>query len=109
MPRFVVTGCYTAAAIKGMLANPSDREAAARAIVEGAGGTLETFFMTTGPSDFLIVVSIDDVTDLLAGLIAVGGSGAVSGLQTIRAFSASEFTAMQKRAGEIAGSYTPPA
>ena len=109
MPRFIVTGCYTAAAMKGMIAMPSDREAAARAIVEGAGGTLETFFMTTGPSDFMIVVSIDDVTDLLAGLIAVGGSGAVSGLQTIRAFSASEFTAMQKRAGEIAGAYKPPA
>ena len=108
MPRFIVTGCYTAAALKGMAASPSDREAASRAVVEAAGGTQEAFYMTTGATDFMIVVSIDDVTSLLATLIAVGGSGAVSNLQTVRAFTSDEFTAMQKRAGEISGSYKPP-
>ena len=108
MPRFIVTGSYTAAAMKGMMASPSDREAASRAVVEAAGGSQEAFYLTTGETDFMIVVSIDDVTSLLAGLLAVGASGAVSGLKTIRAFSADEFTAMQRRAGEIASAYKPP-
>ena len=76
MPRFIVTGCYTSAAMKAMVENPSDREAAARAVVEAAGGTLEDYYLTTGESDFVIKVMIDDVSALLAGLIAVGASGA---------------------------------
>lgn len=43
MPRTIVTGNYTASAMKGKVENPSDREAAARAIVEAAGDTLESY------------------------------------------------------------------
>ena len=108
MPRFIVTGNYTASAMKGMIEKPSDREAAARAVIEAAGGTLETFYLTTGDNDFSIKVTIDDAADLIAGLMATGASGAVSNLRTIRAFTSDEFTAMQKRAGEIAKAYTAP-
>jgi len=108
MPRFIVTGNYTASAMKGMVENPSDREAAARAVIEAAGGTLETFYLTTGDNDFSIKVTIDDAADLIAGLMATGASGAVSNLRTIRAFTSDEFTAMQKRAGEIAKAYRAP-
>jgi len=108
MPRYIVTGKYTAAAMKAMVESPSDREAAARAIVEAAGGKLETFYMTTGDNDFSIKVTIDDATDLIAGLLATGASGSVTNLKTIRAFTSEEFTAMQKRAGELASAYKSP-
>ncbi len=108
MPRFIVTGSYTPSAIKAMVEKPSDREAAARAIVEAAGGKLESFYMTTGDNDFSIKVSIDDAADLIAGLMATGASGAVSNLKTIRAFTSDEFTAMQKKAGAIAKAYKAP-
>ena len=108
MPRFIVTGSYTASAIKGMLEAPSDREAAARAIVEAAGGKLESFYVTTGDNDFSIKVTIDDAADLMAGLMATAASGSVSNLKTIRAFTASEFTEMQKKAGKIAEAYQAP-
>lgn len=108
MPRFIVTGCYTSTAMKAMIDKPSDREAAARAIVEAAGGTLESFYLTTGDNDFSIKVTIDDVTDLLAGLLVTGASGAVCNLKTIRAFTAEEFMAMQTKAGKIAGAYKAP-
>lgn len=108
MPTFIVTGNYTASAIQGMLKNPSDREAAARAIVEASGGKLETFYLTTGDSDFSIKVTIDDAADLMAGLMATAASGSVSNLKTIRAFTSSEFTEMQKKAGQIAKSYKAP-
>ncbi|MCX2723236.1 GYD domain-containing protein [Roseibium salinum] len=108
MPRFIVTGNYTASAMKAMLASPTDREAAARAIVEAAGGTLESFYLTTGDSDFAIKVTIDDVTNLIAGLMVTGASGAVSHLKTVRAFTSDEFTAIQKKAGELAIAYKAP-
>lgn len=108
MPTFIVTGNYTASAVQGMLKNPSDREAAARAVVEAAGGKLETFYLTTGDHDFAIKVTIDDAADLIAGLMATAASGAVSNLKTIRAFTSSEFTEMQKKAGQIAKAYQAP-
>lgn len=82
MPRFIVKGCYSTSAMKGMMAKPSDRGAAARKIVEAAGGKLEAFYVTTGPSDFLMIVSIDEVSALLAGLLVAGGAGAISNVET---------------------------
>lgn len=108
MPRFIVTGKYTAAAMKGMIDKPSDREAAARAVVEAAGGKLESFYLVTGENDFTFKATIDRAEDLIAGLIATGASGAVSDLKTVRAFTADEFTAMQKKAAEIAKTYKAP-
>lgn len=109
MPRFIVTGCYTPAAFKGMIASPSDREAAVRALVEASGGKLESFYITTGASDFTLTASVDDVSDLLAGLLAAAGSGAVSDFRTQRAFTGAEFLAIQKKAGGLAGDYKAPA
>ncbi|AHC99521.1 GYD domain-containing protein [Leisingera methylohalidivorans] len=108
MPRYIVTGCYTPSAMKAMIESPGDREAAARAIVEAAGGALESYYLTTGDSDFAIQVTIDDASSLLAGLLATGASGTVSNLKTVRAFTSDEFTAMQKKAGGIAKSYKAP-
>ncbi len=108
MPRFIVTGCYTGAAFKGMIANPSDREAAARGLIEAAGGKLETFYMTTGATDFAFTAVIDDVADLLAGLMASAAAGAISDVRTQRAFTAAEFMAMQKKAGSLATGYKAP-
>ncbi|WP_264213125.1 GYD domain-containing protein [Leisingera thetidis] len=108
MPRFIVTGSYTPAAMKAVIENPSDREAAARSLVEAAGGTLESYYLTTGENDFAIKVTIDDISDLLAGLLVTGASGAVSNLKTVRAFTSDEFTAIQKKAGKIASAYKAP-
>ena len=85
MPTFIVTGNYTASAVKGMVAKPSDREAAARAIVEAAGGKLETSVIGLKSADEIIFSS-----------------------STIRAFTAAEFTEMQKKAGKIAKAYQAP-
>ena len=109
MARYIVTGSYPGAAMKGLMAKPSDREAATSALVQAAGGKLKSFYMTTGDSDFLMITETDNLQDMLAALIVAGASGAVSGLKTVQAFSSAEFTAAQKRAGEIAKKYSAPA
>ncbi len=77
MRRFMLTGTYSAAAAKGMVDNPSDREEAARKIVEASGGQLECWYASTGPTDFVIIGTIDDLSDLMAGVMA-GASPAAS-------------------------------
>ena len=38
MPLFIITGNYTSAAMKGMIAKPSNRESATKALVEDLAG-----------------------------------------------------------------------
>jgi uncharacterized protein with GYD domain len=109
MPRFMLTGTYSAAAAKGMVDNPSDREEAARKIVEASGGQLECWYASTGPTDFVIIGTIDDLSDLMAGVMAGASSGTFGHLETQQLFSGDEFTAIQKRAGELRSSYVSAA
>ncbi|WP_353471511.1 GYD domain-containing protein [Salipiger sp. H15] len=109
MPTFIVTGCYTAAALKGMIANPSDRAEGARSVVESGGGKMLAYYATTGATDWMVIADVSDVHDLLASMMAVGASGMVSNVQTVRAFTAEELLEMQKRAGKAAQAYKAPA
>lgn len=108
MAKFIVTGCYTPAAMKGMLAHPSDREAATRTLIESSGGKLSLYLLTTGESDFLMVVETDDIRKVLPALIVASASGAVTGFRTVQAFTSQEFQAAQTAAGDLALRYTPP-
>jgi uncharacterized protein with GYD domain len=109
MAHFIVTGSYTASGMKGMMAHPSDREAAASSIIEAGGGKLKSFLVTTGDNDFLMIVETGDLSKMLASLMVVGASGAVTGLKTVQAFTSAEFTVAQKAAGVLATKYAPPA
>ena len=97
MSMYIVTGCYSAEAAKGMLQNPSDRETATRPLVEAAGGRMISFLVTTGETDFSMVVETDDLEGLLAALLVAGGSGMVSNLKTVQAFTSAQFLAAQQR------------
>lgn len=108
MARYIITGSYTAAAMKGMIAAPSDRAAATGALVAASGGKMENFFLTTGDNDFLMIVQADDLSGMIAALMVAGASGATSGLKTVQAFTSDEFLAAQKKAGAIAAKYKAP-
>ena len=108
MARYIITGSYTAAAMKGMIAKPSDRAAATGALIAASGGKMESYYLTTGDNDFTMTVVTDDQQAMLAALMVAGASGAVTGLKTVQAFTSDEFTAAQKMAGKIAAKYAPP-
>ena len=108
MSLFILTGCYTSEAHRGLIKNPSDREEAGRKIFQAAGAKLLSFYVTTGDTDWMAIVEAKDGVDLLPGMLVLGASGANSNLRTVRAYTSSEFMAAQKKAGEIVGSYTPP-
>ena len=105
MPTFVITGSYSSKAAADMLANPRDREQLAKSIVESAGGTLVSFHVTTGPTDILMLVEVDKVERLMAGLVVAAASGSFTGLETQRAFTSAEFTGIQKAAQGLANPY----
>ncbi|WP_413875089.1 GYD domain-containing protein [Albidovulum sp.] len=108
MPQYIITGSYTPAAMKGMIAHPSDREKATGALVAAAGGKLESYYLTTGETDFIMRVTSDNLVRMLAALMVAGASGAVTGLKTVQCFTSAEFLEAQKAAGAITLTYAAP-
>lgn len=107
MALFIVTGNYTSTAMNGMIANPSDRQAATTALIEAAGGRIVSYLMTTGETDFSMVIEADDSANVIPPLLVAGASNTVSNLKTVRAFTSAEFMAAQKKAGDIAMKFKP--
>jgi hypothetical protein len=56
-----------------------------------------------------MIVQSPDINRMLASLLAVGASGAVSNLKTVQAFTSAEFTAAQRGAAEMIAQYKAPA
>ena len=64
---------YSKEAIKSMVANPSDREAAARKLIEAIGGKLHHLFFAFGQYDVICLIEAPDDKAMMAGAAAVLG------------------------------------
>lgn len=108
MAVFITYASYSQDAVKGMLQNPQDRTGPVRALLDGVGGKLLAFYMTTGSNDVVVISEVPDGTDAVAVGMAVAASGAVSGIETVRAWPAEDFVAVAEKAAALTGAYTPP-
>jgi uncharacterized protein with GYD domain len=107
MPFYMFQGRYTAAALKAMVDNPQDREAAARPLVEAVGGKLHHFFFCFGSEDVVAIIEAPDDKAMAAGSLAIGASGAFSGGSTTKLMTANEAMAAMTAAQTASASYKP--
>ena len=108
MPKYAVFFSYTSDAMQSMIANPQDREAVARSVVEAIGGSLESFYWMFGEWDGFAVAEIDDAVSAGAVSVAVSSGGGLASVQTHRLLDSDERVAVLQKAGEAVGGYTPP-
>lgn len=108
MPIFITYASYSQSAVKGMVKNPADRTGPVRALLKKAGGKLLAFYVTIGDNDVVVISEAPDGTDAVAVGMAVAASGAVSKIETVRAWTAKDFVAIQKKAAKLTGAYDPP-
>ncbi len=99
---------YSQDAIKAMVASPSDREAAARKLIEALGGTLHHLFFTFGDHDVICLIEAPEDTVMMACAAAVASAGTVSGSSTVKLMTASDAMAAMTLAGKVTGAYKPP-
>lgn len=99
---------YTAEAMKAMIANPTDREAAARKIIEAAGGKLHHLFFAFGEYDVYCLIEAPDDGAVMAVAATVAASGTVAMAKTTKLMTSKDATAALAKAGKITGSYKPP-
>lgn len=99
---------YTPEAVKAMIANPSDRKAAATKLIEGLGGKLHHLFFAFGTYDVICLIEAPDDKTMAAGAMAVAAAGTVSSAATTKLMSVEDAMEAMKMAGKATGSYKPP-
>jgi uncharacterized protein with GYD domain len=108
MPLFITYASYSHSGIKGLVDKPSDRSVVIKALVEKAGAKFIALYMTTGSNDIVLVTEVPDGADAVAAGMAVAATGSISKLETVRAWTASEFKSVAEKAAKVAGTYRPP-
>jgi len=82
MAIYITQGRYTPDAVKGMVANPENREKAAADLMEKAGAKLLALYFTFGEYDFLSITEAPSEEVMASALIAGAASGGISHLRT---------------------------
>ena len=99
---------YSKEAIKAMVATPTDREAAARKLIEALGGKLHHLFFAFGKYDVICLIEGPDDKFMMAGAAAVASAGTVSASSTVKLMTAADAMAAMAMAGKAIGSYKAP-
>ncbi len=60
MAHYLIQVSYSKEGIGELIANPQDREAAVRPIVEGMGGTLHNLYYAFGDYDAIVIAELPD-------------------------------------------------
>lgn len=107
MAHYLFQASYTPAALKAMVNDPQDREAAARPLIEAVGGKLHHLFFCFGKDDVLALIEAPDDEAMSAVALAVGASGAFSSGRTTKLLTSAEAMASMAVAKTASGSYTP--
>jgi uncharacterized protein with GYD domain len=107
---FCLTGQYTPRALNAILENPAtNRQEAARKLIEAAGGKLVSMYSTA--SDGPGVMTIFDVPDpsmapVISGLTVTAGS--LQNVKLMRLFTQDEIKQVRQNAVKLRSSYSPP-
>ena len=107
MAKILLRGSFNEDGYRGAVADPSDRETAARKLLREAGLEAEAFYYS--PTAFCqFVIMEGDVSDLAAAEFAFMSSGAFKSAEAHLLITGAEMNAAQKRAGRIVSNYDAP-
>ena len=106
MPLYLARFSYTTDAVRALVVQPQDRSTAAREMAETLGCNLLGFWVAFGDFDGVYLIEAPDNATAAAVAMAVGGSGALSDIETTVLLDMDEAQeAMRKAAG---ATYRPP-
>lgn len=106
MAKYVILFGFTGETAKRFVAQPSDRAAVVRGLVESAGGSMESYYWMFGQYDGLVIFELPDSKSAAALSLAVTGSGAFSRFETHELIEPGDLAQIAERAQQI--SYQPP-
>lgn len=107
MAFYLFKGQYTPEAFKAMIAEPQDRQPAAKKVIEAIGGKLHHIFFCMGSDDVVALIEAPDDKAMAAGSMVIAASGAFSGGSTTKLMTTQEAREAMTLAQAAADSYTP--
>ncbi len=108
MALYMVQAQYTPEAWAAQMKNPADARDRLNALSEQLGGRVVHLWYCTGEYDLVAITEFpDDINRFAAGMV-VGAGGAVTGQTVTPLLTVEEGIDAMKRAGEVAGVYSPP-
>jgi uncharacterized protein with GYD domain len=106
LPLYLGRFSYTQQAIKAMVDQPQDRATAAAEVAESLGGKLIGFWFAFGEYDGVYLMEAPDNATAAALAMAVGGSGALSKVETTVLLDTDEAQEAMRKAASA--TYRPP-
>ena len=107
MPLYLTRFSYTPETWARMIDNPEDRRVAAQSYIESVGGKLHGFWYAFGEHDGYNLCEAPDNVSMAAVVLAIGGGGALSSVDTTVLMSVDETIDALKMAGQVG--YRAPA
>lgn len=101
MGHYLCQGNYSSSAVKAMLDNPQDREAAVRPMFEAVGGHVVSFFFGLGQNDWYVVSELPDTITAAAITMAAAASPTLQDVKTVPLLTPAEALAAMKKAKTI--------
>ena len=108
MPKYVSFFSYTAEAWGRMVEQPENRAMAARRLIEGIGGEMETFYWMFGDWDGLVIYDVPDAATAAAFSGRVTSSGLIKSLKTLPLITMEDARSGLDRARAAEADYSPP-
>lgn len=108
MAHFCLTGNYTPAALKALGETPSDRQEAARKLVEAGGGRLISFYRTAASGPGVHIIYEADPISALAINVVVAAGGALTDMNWTRLWTNEEVGEMRAKRKQLEGAYKAP-
>ena len=108
MPKYICFFSYTRDAAKAMIEEPTDRVAAAKALVESIGGKMESFYWMHGHHDGFFIADHKDGMSAAAVAAAAGSTGAITEVETHELFDGAAQGEIMRAAKAALAGYKPP-
>ena len=106
MARYLFQASFTSEAWAAQVKNPQNRIEALRPVIEGLGGSLESFYYAFGEYDVVAIAEMPDNVSAAAFSLAASAGGALKAVKTTPLMTIEEgIEAMRKAAG---AGYRPP-
>jgi uncharacterized protein with GYD domain len=102
MPIYISRGRYTSDAVKGMLANPENREEVIAKFFQSVGGRLISWYLTFGEYDWLVIGEFPDEKAAASTILAAAAGGSLAHIETTVAMTAKDAVATFGNAGKMA-------
>jgi len=108
MPHFMIRWQFTSTSAKALVGKPNDRTGAAKALVEGFGGKLASYYLALGEYDGVAICEFPNNTAAVACSMSATATGGFSRFETTTLLTAQEAEAAMKQANQTKTEYKPP-